>query len=371
MKLVILKQNLKDSLGIVERGVKDDANLPILKNVLLKADTQLKLVTTNLELGITNTTPAKILESGSITIPFGPLANIIGTTDSERIQLNVDKNILTIKTDNYEATIQGISEENFPIIPKVENVKELFSIQASVFKESINQIISAAHISDLKPELSGILFDFQIGILKLVATDSYRLAEKTINSSQFTTTIKKGVKAIIPLTTIYEALKAFSDTETIEIYLDPHQILFQSKNTSIISRLIDGEYPDYEPIIPKEVTCEILLEREKLLTAIKLASNFTSKTSDIRIRSEKGQKTINVYSANQALGENTYVIPVKKVKGDGFDNISFNWRYILDGVRSINTKQLRIGITDDTKPAVMKPNEDDSLLYIVMPTKSV
>src|SRR3989344_4537808 len=113
MKVIILKQNLKDALSVVERGVKDDQNLPILKNVLIKADSQLKLITTNLEVGITNQTGAKITESGGVAVPFLPLFNIINTADSERIQLITEKNNLIIKTDNYEAKIQSLQDSDF------------------------------------------------------------------------------------------------------------------------------------------------------------------------------------------------------------------------------------------------------------------
>lgn len=368
MKIVILKQNLKNALSVSERGVKDDLNLPILKNILLKADSTLNLATTNLEIGIKNQTPAKILESGSITVPFSPFFNIISNTDSERIQLETDKNTLIIKTDNYTANLQGTPEEDFPIIPKPENKEEYFEISAVSLSEAIGQVSFACQVSDIKPEISGVLFNFQTGVIKLAATDSFRLAERTILNTEFKTNYKKGVKAIIPLITIQEVLKAFSQEDQVRIFIDSHQISFQTEKTQIISRLIDGEYPDYNQIIPKETKCEVLMEKEKFLSAIKLSSNFTGKGSDIRIKMEG--KTIEVYSLNQNLGENRYLIPVKKIKGEGFEEISFNWRYLFDGVRANPEKQIRLGLVSDSKPAIIKPQESDTLFYIVMPTKS-
>lgn len=370
MKIVILKQNLKEALGLVERGIKDDLNFPILKNVLLKADTQLNLITTNLEIGITHQAPAKIIEGGALAVPFIPLFNIINSADSERIQLIEEKGALMVKTDNYDAKIQGLPSNDYPIIPSVKNTEENIKIKTSVWLEAVEQIISAAHISELKPELSGILFDFQVGVLKLVATDSFRLAEKTILSNSFSTNLKKGVRAIIPLSTIQESVKAAGTEEEILFCFDSNQVSIQTSKTTIISRLIDGEYPDYQPIIPKEINCEVILEKEKLLTAVKLASTFSGKTSDVRLRVEKDKKVLEVYSVYQSLGENTYLIPIKKQKGEGFEPVSFNWRYILDGVRPIQTKQISLGVVNDAKPATLRPFEDDSLLYIVMPTKN-
>jgi len=369
MKFIILKENLKNALSAVERVVTENNNLPILRNVLLKADSHIKVAATNLEIGVTCLTAGKITENGSLTIPFAPLYNIISGSDSERINIITDKNTLIIKTDNYEAKIQGVNEEEFPIIPKIENNNHYFEIEGQVFKESIQQIISAAQFSEIKPELSGVLFDFQVTALKLVATDSFRLAEKILLQNSFKTTIPKGCKIIIPLKTIQEVVRIFPNSEKIKIYIDPHQILFQTDSLQLISRLIDGTYPDYQSIIPKTIETELVMDKEQFVTGIKLVSNFSGKTSDIRLKIPKDNKVLEIYSANQYLGENNYLIPAKK-KGEGFTEVSFNWRYLTDGLKSVFTKQVVFGVNGDTKPAILKPVEDESVLYIVMPTKT-
>ncbi len=369
MKLIILKQNLKDALSAVERGVIENNNLPILKNVLIKADTRVSLSTTNLEIGVRCTTAGKITENGSITVPFHPLYNIVSVSDSERIALTTEKNNLIVKTDNYEAKIQGIDENEFPIIPKVENAEHGIMIDASELKRALSEVVSSAQTNEIKPELSGVLFDFQVTMLKLVATDSFRLAEKTLFNTNFKTTIERGLRAIVPLRTIQEVLRIFSDDQKLKIAFDTNQVLFESENISLISRLIDGQYPDYQAIIPKNSETEIIAERTNLITALKLVSNFSGRTSDVKFKATADAKALEVYSNNQYLGENNYLIPIKK-KGEGFEAVSFNWRYLLDALRPIEAKQIMIGINGDTKPAVIKPLDDETLLYIVMPAKS-
>jgi len=366
MKIIILKENLKTALSSVERGVTENNNLPILKNVLLKADKSFVVSATNLEIGVTYNAAAKINEVGSITVPFGPLYSIIQNSDSERINLIAEGNTLIVKTDNYEARMQGVSAEEFPIIPSIENKNEFLAIDADTFKDAITQVMGSAQVSELKPELSGILFDFQVSILKLVATDSYRLAEKTLLNNDFKTTIAKGVKTIIPLRTIAEVMRIFPLDKEINIYIDAHQILFTNGTISLISRLIDGNYPDYAAIIPQRIETELVMEKENLVSALKLVAGFAGKASDVKLRAKSEAKVLEVYSSNQYVGENNYLIPVKRT-GEGFGEIAFNGRYLSDGVRALQGTSISFGVSSPNKPAILKTAGDTSFFYIVMP----
>jgi len=366
MKIIILKENLKTALSSVERGVIENNNLPILKNVLLKADKSFIVSATNLEIGVTYNAAAKINAPGSITVPFGPLYSIIQNSDSERINLIAEGNTLIIKTDNYEAKMQGVSAEEFPIIPTIEDKEHFIAIEAEVFKDAINQVIGAAQVSELKPELSGILFDFQVSILKLVATDSYRLAEKTLLNNELKTTLQKGAKVIIPLRTISEVLRVFTPDKPIHIHIDAHQVLFTNTVVSIISRLIDGQYPDYTAIVPQKIETELVMERENLLSALKLVGGFAGKAADVKLRAKEEAKVLEIYSSNQYVGENNYLVPTKRT-GKGFEEMSFNSRYLMDGVRVMAGESLSFGVNGPNKPAVLKASSDTSFFYIVMP----
>ena len=195
MKLIILKSNLRDGLSAIERAITENNKLPILKNVLIKTiDGIVKLSATNLELGINRLISGKIIEKGAITVPFQTFYSITNNSDSERINLEVDNNNLIFKTDNYEAKIQGIKEEEFPIIPKIENENNFIEIDPVILKDALLRVSSAAQISEIRPEISGVLFDFQITILKLVATDSFRLAEKTISEQHYKSNFTKAQK---------------------------------------------------------------------------------------------------------------------------------------------------------------------------------
>lgn len=370
MKLIILKDNLKSGLSIIERAVSEQTNLPILKNILIKTvNNSINLSATNLELGVNKFISGKVIENGGLTIPFQIFYSIISNIDSDRINLESDKNTLTIKTDNYQAKIQGINEEEFPIIPKIQNEENQIKINSTIFKNSISEIISAAQISEIRPEISGVLLDFQLTLLKLVATDSFRLGEKTIYDSQFTTKIKKGFKIIIPLKTIQEVVRIFPNDTELDIYIDPNQILFKNREQELISRLIDGQYPDYDQIIPKKIETELLINTKKFLNAVRLVSSLSGKVNDIKIKTKDNTKILEVYSTNQYLGENSYLIPAK-TKGEEVKELTFNWRYLLDGLKSIKSENLFLGISGDAKPVIIKPPEETSYFYILMPIKT-
>ncbi|MBI2024528.1 MAG: DNA polymerase III subunit beta [Candidatus Harrisonbacteria bacterium] len=371
MKIIILKSNLKEALSAVERAASENNNLPVLKNVLLKTyNNKIKIAATNLDLAVTKLTSGKIIEEGGITVPLSTFQSLVNNSDNERITVETEKNNLLFKTDNYTAKIQGVNQEEFPIIPRIESEENFIEMETPIFRDAVQKVLSAVQISEIRPEISGVLFDFQLTQLKLVSTDAFRLAQKTINNNQFKTNFKEGFKVIVPLKTITEAFRIFPDNQSIKIQLDPNQILFKNEDSEIISRLIDGEYPDYEQIIPKNIETETVLNREQLINAVKLASNFSGKTNDVKIKINDNKKVLEVYSANQYLGENNYLIPVK-IKGDNFKEIAFNWRYFIDGLKIIDGENLVFGVNGENKPSIIKASDDPSYFYIVMPIKNV
>jgi len=369
MKIIVLKNNFKEGLDSVSRAIGEKSNLPILKNVLIDSENgKIKISSTNLEIAIVKEISGKIIEPGKTTIPFETLFSIINNIPSERINIEVKKTSLFLKTDNYEATIQGINPEEFPIIPKIKQENNFFEIQGSILKEGINKIINACQFSELRPELSGVLVNIENNLIKITATDSFRLAEKTIFPAQFKNQFNNKIKIIIPLKTIQEVIKNLGESSTAKIFIDDTQILFKSETVEIISRLIEGQFPDYEQIIPKEIETEIILNREELINALKLVSTFSSRNNEVIIRTQEDKKTIEVYSSDSALGENKYLIPTK-IKGESVE-VVFNWRYLLDGLKNINFSDIVCGLQGDTKPAIIKSSNDTSYFYILMPIKN-
>lgn len=369
MKLVLLKNNFREGLEKVGGAITQKDNLPVLRNVLLQTqEGKLMLSSTNLEMGISVLVSGKISEEGGMSVPFQTISNIVTNIENEKISLETKNTTLVIKTDNYEAKIQGTKTEDFPILPSTEN-KHSIDINGKTLKEAINSIISAARVSEIRPELSGVLFDFQITLLKIVATDSFRLAEKTIYEKEFKTAIPRGLKVIVPIDAIHQALRIINDKDIVRIVFDVHQILFYSGETMLISRLIDGTYPDYEQIVPKTIETTLDIDKSQFLQSIKLVASFSGKSHDITLRLKEGKKALEVYSSNPALGENSYLVPVRCRSGEAFHNLAFNWRYMIDGIKALRGEKMILGINNETKPALIRSDDDPSYFYIIMPIR--
>ena len=357
---------MRACLGAVERGVGDSSGLPILKNVLIQTDgSQIKLTTTNLEIAISVIVPGKALASGSVTVPTGVLRELVSNIPSERISLSSKNNKLEIKTDNYQAVIQGLPAEDFPIIPTIKNKKDSIKIKNNALKEALGQVVTSAQFSDLRPELNSVFFLFSVDQIKLVATDSFRLSEKTIPATHFSANIEDQFRALIPLKTAQELVRILDDAEEVTVCRDPNQILFQTEKTSVISRLVEGSFPDYTPIVPVKFETEIIADKQELLNAIRLAGIFSSRVSEVRVKIPENKKTIEVFSVEQAVGENNYILPAK-IQGSAKE-ISFNWKYLGDGLKAIPGNEVFWGINEENKPALIKSPKDTSFFYVLMP----
>jgi DNA polymerase-3 subunit beta len=365
MKITCLQENLKYSLNIAQNIIGRNLTLPILNNILLDTeDGRLKISSTNLEVGINTWTSGKIEKKGAITCPAKVLASFVNNLPNKKIEIEVKNNNLTLKCDNYKASLNCLSAEDFPIIPKIEE-KPLIEIKNSILREALLGVVGSASLSESRPEITGVLFKFEKGELRLVATDSFRLAEKVIFEISKSSNGFKSL--IVPQKTIQEIVRVLGEKEgETKICLGVGQILFDIGDTQIISRLIEGQYPDYQQIIPKTFSTQVVLDKGELLSVIRAAAVFSNKTNNIKVFINDGD--FEVLSQDPDLGENKSQIKTE-VKGKKIE-MNFNYRYLLDGLANIGTKQVFIGLNSDASPAVFKPAGDDSYVYLVMPIKS-
>jgi len=368
MNIIILRTNLLDGLGSVERAISENTNLPILKNILVKIrDNKIIFISTNLELAVETSISGKVIEKGEITLPFQVFNSIIKNLNTERVTLEEKGKKLLISTDNYEASIQIQDPKEFPIIPTITNKDNNLKINAGDFKEALGSVIIAAQYSDIRPEISGVFMNFSDGALTLAATDGFRLAERKLNQKQTKSNIS-DTSVIIPLKTATEIMRMFGENQEMEIYIDPNQILFSTENKKIISRLIDGSFPDYQSVIPKQTPNEASVEKNELINALKLASAFSGRANDVTIRVGENKKFLEVYSADSAVGENCYRVPIK-LKGEKFSLI-FNWRYVLDGLKIYKSPEITLGVSSSDRPVSIKSATEPHLIYVAMPIKN-
>ena len=366
MKFIALRSKIKEAISLIEKAVGENSNLPILKNILIEAkDGAIVFSATNLEIAISHKVMGKVIEEGKVSPPLALFSNLIANIPTDRLNFETKENDLEIATDNYSAVIHGLSPEDFPLTPTVKNQSRYLEIKGVFLKEAIQQTIVASQFSDIRPELNTILFEFSLEKLILAATDGFRLAEKSIPSSVFTSSQKEPFKMLVPLKTSVEMSRIVKDEDVVRIFWDENQILIKTETTELISRLIEGAFPDYSSIVPHEFDAEIVVNHEEFVGAIKLAGVFGQKNSEIKIKIHSNKKAIEISSADQSLGENNHILPAK-IKGES-EEVFFNWRYLGDSMKGIRTEDVFLGFQNEAGPALIRSTTDGSYFYILKP----
>lgn len=375
MKLQILQESLKKGLNIVERISSKSLSLPILNNILISVEKNfLNLAATDLEIGINWWGLTKTEKEGKITVPARLFSGFINLLPNKKIDLKTENDNLLIEYENYKTQIKGITAEEFPIIPQVSN-EEFVLTDASLFCQSLSQVADIPILSTTRPEISGVYISFSKNLITLVATDSFRLGEKKITLKN-NSNIKKDYSIIIPQRAIKEVINIFSDkNKELKIYFSPNQIMFEymmeetaHPQIQLISRLIEGEYPNYQEIIPSKFSTQTILDKNEFLNQIKTASLFSGKTNEIKLKINSSKKEVEIHSQSAEVGVHQSSI-LAKIKGEEGE-IAFNHRFLADGLANIKSSEVALELNGDSGPCLIKPIGDDSYLYVVMPIKS-
>ena len=372
MKLSCTQENLNKGLNTVSHIASKNTNLPILNNVLLRAEGGvLKLAATNLEIGISCVVRGKIEKEGSYTLPAQLFSSYISLLPNDRLGLELEDGKVKIELGNYKTKIKGTESSEFPLIPRIERENK-YVIKAKELKKAISQTIFAVATDETRPEISGVLFDFTSGKrdeLFLAATDSYRLAEKKVNIEKVSGKSENNRNIIVPARTLQELLRILNEEdEIIEIYYNDNQILFTTDSIEVISRIIEGQYPDYKQIIPKNYKTKITVDTQEFIKVVKTASLFSkSGINDISLRFFPDKKETIISAANTQFGENVTNLE-STIEGEE-NNIVLNYRYFLDGLAVFDTDKLSFEIIDNSNPGILKPVKNEDFVYVVMPIK--
>jgi DNA polymerase-3 subunit beta len=364
MKLSCNQEKLNKSLNIVNKIIGNKGTLPILNNILLSTDNgRLKLASTDLEIGMTTWIGAKIDNEGSITVPAKVMTDFVSTNDDEKIDLVLKDTTLELISTKYNARIKGIESSEFPLIPEIKNSK-LLTLDVKNFQNVIKKILFACAIDETRPVLTGVLFKVKKSELVLAATDSYRLAEATI---KLETKADREIDVIVPSRTMLELSRVLSGaTKSLDVYLEENQILFSVDDTQIISRLIEGSFPDYTQIIPKEHNANYKLLTNELSKAIKMASFFARESAN-NIKLNFSENSLKVIAVSPQLGDNITTINMEK-SGEDLE-IAFNAKFVLDILAVIEESSVNIEANGKLQPVIIKPEKNTKLLYVVMPLR--
>jgi DNA polymerase-3 subunit beta len=365
MNITILQENLHKGLGRVIRIVALKPQLPILTHVLLSAKNgQITLKTTNLETSIQTLLPGKIEEEGEICVPARLLFELVALLPKETIKLSLKEESLIVKTQKSKATIPGISAGEFPRLSEFI-VPDGVGISNDTLRLALGQVLFAAGTDESRPLLTGVLVENNSDGVMFVATDGYRLSLKKIPGEK----MLKGA-IIIPSRALLEVLKISSEEKQESVIqlseTADGQLSFATKDTVITTRRIEGEYPNYQKIIPSSFLTQVRVDTQELYQAVKAATIFARDSAGI-IKFTIDTQGMRVSANTAQVGENTIEVEAK-VEGEG-GSLALNSRFLLDMLSCFPSKELMLQITGALSPAVFVVPEDDSYLHIIMPVR--
>ena len=368
MVVTVSQENLNKGLSLVNKAVSQKSTLPVLSNILIEARKEgLYLSSTNLETSITAYIPAKVSEVGNTTVPAKIFSDFINALPPLPIEVTLKDETLEVEAEQFRASLATISASEFPEIPK-PGTGEILTIDSSEFAQNLNKVVFAASADEGRPVLNGVLFLRNPDELTLVATDGYRLSKNTI---KFKNAGNLTQEFVLPARTLLEVARIAENEEgDISLFLDEskNQTIFKTTNVVISCRLIDGSYPEYERIIPKESAIKTQLPVEELLRSLRIAAIFAKDIGNVvKLKLDPATKTVEINAQTAQLGSGSSKLS-SKIEGKEPLSIAFNSRFLLEGLAQCGS-EITFSALNPTSPIMIQPKAEPDFIYIVMPVR--
>jgi|MEHZ01.4.fsa_nt_MEHZ011166707.1_2 DNA polymerase-3 subunit beta len=362
MKFRIAKEAFLDGLQQVQHVVSSRTTLPILSNVLIEAgDEGLRLTTTDLDVGVSGTAKAEVSKPGATTLPVKRLVNIIRELPSAEIEVSVDnKNVASIKSGPSFFKIIGLPDGEFPPLASFDDAKE-YKIPQAIFRNGLKKTSYAISTDETRYVLNGIFTSFKEGKLTLVATDGRRLA-MVDHELEFPSSHE--VDFIVPTKAVQELQRLLSTEGELMLKLSDNQVCFEIGTSIIVSKLIEGNYPNYRQVIPGESKERLTLSREQLLETTRRVSLLSSEKSN-SVKLTFGQNQVDVMANSPDIGEANETLEVK-YEGKQF-SIAFNPEFLMAPLKNLEEDEVHLDLIDEMSPGVLRT--EDAFLYVLMPMR--
>ena len=365
MKLEGVREKISEAIQKAEKITSKNQTLPILKCVLLEVKNgSLLIKATNLDIGLEITVPVRSEVDGVIAVPGNTLSSLISQlSDDKSVSLEVKDGNLYVSSSKNKAVIKALSPDEYPSIPKVDkDTSKTLKIKAQSLVNGLKAVWYSSATSSIKPELSSVRVYPLNNSLVFVATDGFRLAEKSINVKN----IPDFTHILIPVKNAGEIIRVFDGLdEEIEVVIDDNQIAVISKDTYLVSRVIEGNFPDYKNIIPKEFVTEATVLKQDFMKSLKINTIFSDTFYHVKFIVDPESKNIQLTTKNNDIGESSTDLS-GAIKGQKID-VNFNYKYINDALQSLNSDSIDFMFGGTSKPLVIKPIGDQSFMYLVMP----
>lgn len=371
MNISVMQENLARGLGIVSRAVSSRATLPVLANVLLKTeDAGLKLTATNLEIGINCWVPGKVEAEGEITVPAKLLTDLVSSLPNQRIDLELSPKDRTLKVSsgNSRSSIKGIDADEFPVVAAIGD-SPATSVAARDLRDALGEVVFAAASDESRPILTGVLTKLSGEAMTLAAADNYRIAVRTLATSR---AVSPEMSIVVPARSYAELMRILPDSDDpIDITITPNksQALFHVEGIDLVSRLIEGQFPNYEPVIPTAHTSRAVIDRELFLAGARRASIFARDSANI-VKVELGGNgeglSITAHAAD--VGENADTLDAA-LEGQG-TTIAFNARYLIDVLSNLRADEAALELSGPLAPGVIRGVGKDDYVHVIMPVRT-
>ena len=369
MKLQILQENLEKAVSITSRFASSRAQLPVLGNILISTKkSKIYVSSTNLEISASVQVGAKIEEEGEISVPAKVISELISNLPKEIVDLASEKEQLKVSVSGFSSTVLGMNSSDFPKIPNSIDKEKSVGINQNELTKALGQVLFATSTDETRPILTGVLFLFEKKSISLVATDGFRLSRKILS---FKVGKKAGGSIVIPKGVLGEISRMPS--EEAEIYFGVQekekQVIFGIGDIVLTSRLLEGEYPDFEKIIPKSSSIKVLLDKEEFMRAVKLASIFARESANI-VKIKVLKDSINVSAESSAAGSQETKVDARVESTEKSFEIAFNYRFVEEFLHSAIGEEVRIEFNSVSAPGVFTDTSDQSYLHLIMPVKT-
>lgn len=371
MKLTVSQAQLAHGLGVVSRAVSPRSTLPVLNNILIATDEgRLRLSATNLELGITCWIGAQIEEEGSITIPARIFSDLVSTLPGDKVSLSLTTRTQSLNihcgTSNFD--IKGIDAQEFPPMP-VPDLSSGVELNVADFKEMIHQVGFAASTDEARPVLQGVLMEINDNQMSLAATDGFRIA---VRSAELSSSIDNQVKVIIPARSLGELARiAMDGNESVTMVVPPDrgQAIFHLKDAELVTQLIEGNFPDYRAIIPRNFKTRTVISTAEFLKACRQAE-IIAREGNYVIRlniqpQESGPGAVEFSTQSEEMGSGEVVVDAN-IEGPEL-LVAFNVRFLSEVLEVIGTANTVLETNANNTPGMLSPVGDESYKHVIMP----
>ncbi len=367
MKISCIKKFLQEAAILAEKISGRNPSLPVLNSVLISSeDKNMVFLSTNLEMAVEISIPvSKSEKNGRVAVPAKILSGFVSSLPDGNVKLESVNDNLLVTTDTSSTTINGYPVKDFPLLPKIKENKTV-SVSVKDFLSALKSVYYSCSLSEIKPELNSVfVYSNKNTPLTFAATDTYRLAEKSIPY-----TFSEFFSFLIPYKAVVEIIRVFENkTGDMKIIIDDNNLLLRCENITFTTRLNEGSFPDYKKIIPKDFCNVLTVEKKKFIDSLRTASVFSGKLNEIKFRIYKGEKFLELQTRNSELGEHTVSIPCE-TEGDEL-SIIFNYKYLFDCLSFVDTEKILLKFSGEGRPLLVAGLNNTSFRYLIMPMKDI